>query len=327
MNKEIKELFERYQHGKASKQEIKLIEEWFASFDKDQPLVNDSQRSAALDQLDQEMAELFPVTKVRPMWGRRLLQAAAVLLLAGAGVFLVKLFSAKVPVAPVTYTSIAANYGQKRSLQLPDGTLAYLNSGSAIRIPSNYGKANRHIELKGEAFFMVKHDAAKPFSINTGKITIADIGTSFNIKAYPDDKQVRVAVESGIVEIDKTNEGAKPETYAKALTKNQQFVYDSQTGKHSVGKVAVDNIIAWRKNTLNFENASFDEIARTLERWYNVSITLENNAGNYRHYTVSFNNEPVDKVLRVLKSLSGMNYHVNANQISINLQNCKRMTK
>lgn len=327
MNKEIKELFERYQHGKASKQEIKLIEDWFASFDKNQPLVNEQQQSAALEQLDQEMAELFPVTKVRPMWGRRLLQVAAVLLFAGAGVFLVKLFSAKVPVTLVTYTTIAANYGQKRSLQLPDGTLASLNSGSTIRIPSNYGKTSRHIELTGEAFFMVKHDAAKPFSINTGKITIADIGTSFNIKAYPDDQQIRVAVESGIVEIDKTAAGAKPETFAKSLTRNQQFVYDKPSGKHSVGKVAVDNIIAWRKNTLNFENASFDEIARTLERWYNVSVTLENNNRNYRHYTVSFNNEPVDKVLRVLKSLSGMNYHVNNNQISINLQNCKRMTK
>jgi transmembrane sensor len=102
------------------------------------------------------------------------------------------------------------------------------------------------------------------------------------------------------------------------------LIYDKKSRGHILNNIQTDEITAWRENKLRFDNASFDEIANTLQRWYGVTIKLNNNTGNFRHYTISFNNEPVSKVLKVLENLSGMTYEINNKSISINLKTVKK---
>lgn len=325
MDKHIKELFERYEVGTASRDEIKLIEDWFSRFDNAGSALSGEQYSAIFKQMDAEMLSKLPEPKTRRLViGNRWLQAAAVILFAGIAALLYSVFS-RTPAAQLTYTTVSTKYGEKRMCRLADGTEVYLNAGSVLRVPSTYGNHNRQIELSGEGYFIVKHDAAKPFFINTGKIVVTDIGTSFDVKSYTDDRRIKVTVETGIVRIDKQqNEAGKPQTFAKALTRDEQFVYYKQTGQYTLGHLQAGSATAWHNNRLVFENASFNEIAHTLQRWYNVSVTLQNSEQNNRHYTVSFNNEPVNEVLEVLKQLSGMNYQINHNNITINLKNVSK---
>jgi len=321
----IKELFERYQAGKATAEEKKLVEEWFARFDNQQhEILNENKKAEFFDQIDQHIHSSFPVYEKKYWLASPWLQVAAVLLI-GLGIFLFKTFrSQDSAIKPVTYTLISAPAGMKKQFTLPDGSSVYLNSDSRVSVPSDFGVKNRRILLSGEAFFVVTHNASKPFSIESGKLVIADIGTSFNVKAYPDESQIKVAVESGEVCIEKTDAGNKLKTIARSLVHNQQLTYNNQSQEHMLNYVQASDISSWKQNKLRFDNASFSDIARTLERWYNVKLVLKNDNPHLRHYTVSFNNEPVDKVLYVLERLSGMNYRINNKNIVVNLNNCKK---
>jgi transmembrane sensor len=321
----IKVLFERYQSGLASHEERKLVEEWFDSFENGQQKKFDLEKKADLfEQMDAEIYHMLQDGKKKHWPTSRWLQVAAVLFIC-IGVALFTTFrSLHKPNVSLTYTLISAPNGVKKQCELADGTLVYLNSGSSIRVPSNYGAKDRQVILSGEAFFIVKHNPSTPFRVHTGKLVIADIGTSFNVKAYLDEGQIKVAVESGTVSIAENTLSNKPKMFAGAITHNQQLIYDKKSRVHIANNIQTNEITAWRENKLRFENASFDEIAGTLERWYGVTIKLNNNTGNLRHYTISFNNEPISKVLQVLENLSGMTYKINNKSISINLKTVKK---
>jgi transmembrane sensor len=322
VDRKIKELFERYQSGSASVEERKLVDEWFDSFENgQQEKINLEKKAVLFEQMDADIYHLLQDGQQKHWLTSRWLQVAAILFI----FFGVALFrSLHKPNVSLTYTLISAPNGVKKQCELADGTIVYLNSGSGISVPSNYGAKDRQVLLSGEAFFIVKHDPSRPFRIHTGKLIIADIGTSFNVKAYKDEGQIKVAIESGSVSVGENTFNNKPKMFTGAMTHNQQLVYDKKSRGHILNNIQTNEITAWRENQLRFDNASFDEIASTLERWYGVTISLNNNIGNFRHYTISFNNEPVAKVLKVLETLSGMTYEINNKSISINLKTVKK---
>ncbi|MDP9076466.1 MAG: DUF4974 domain-containing protein [Bacteroidota bacterium] len=323
MDNRTKKLFERYQSGKASSDEQHLVEDWFATFDNQQEnKLSEEQHAQIFTGMDLEMDRLLknrPVKRILPV---RWLQMAAVLL-AGVGiVWLGK--SRRVPAKPVSYTLISVPKGIKKQLSLPDGTDVFLNSGSTLRISSAFGVTNRVVSLTGEGFFVVKHNQTHPFTIKSGGLTITDIGTAFNVKAYTGENQIRVTVESGEVNV-KENSAAGVAKWPGSITHNQQLIYNTDSRQGILNHAQTDEISAWRTNKLRFDNASFNEIATTLERWYNVNIKLTGYTNSRRRYTVSFNNESLTNVLQVLEKLSGMSYQVNNKSIQINLKPSKRI--
>jgi ferric-dicitrate binding protein FerR (iron transport regulator) len=319
VNSRIKELFERYGSGQATPEERALVEQWFASYDADQ--AEDAAEKQSFAQMDGHIEKVLSGSKIRRININRWLQVAAVFFIA-AGLCWFALQKPEKPVNVITYSKIVTPRGLKKEFSLPDGTLVYLNSGSVLRIPSNFNQKTRSVLLEGEGFFEVKHNASRPFSITSGKLLITDLGTAFDVKAYPRDHVIKVAVESGEVKVEKNIPGKTPETFARSVTHNQQLTYNDENNRHSLSLVQTDNMIAWRKNQLRFDNASFDEISLVLERWYNVSVKFSNYHA-CRRYTVSFNNEPLSKVLKVLSGLTGMHYQINDQTITLNLKNCK----
>jgi transmembrane sensor len=284
----------------------------------------EAEKAGTFSSIDSNIRRMLKKSKRKNRGPNQWLLVAAVLLVACA-LFLFKFYNVNKTSPSPAYTYIIAPKGIKKQFSLPDNTIVYLNSGSIVRIPSNYNGKTREVSLTGEAYFSVKHNAAKPFSIHSGKLLITDLGTTFNVKAYPDEKQIRVAVESGEVKVEKSNPDGKAEVFAGAMVHNQQLTYNEQSNSHVLNQVNTSNSTAWTQNKLRFDNASFDEISHTLERWYNVTVKLDNNNVAYRHYTISFNNEPISKVLSVLSHLSGMSYEINKQSVSINLKNCKKI--
>ncbi|MCR8556621.1 DUF4974 domain-containing protein [Mucilaginibacter sp. BJC16-A38] len=322
MDNRTKKLFERYQSGKASNEEQRLVEDWFATFDNQQEnKLSEEQHAQIFTGMDREMDRLLknrPVKRILPV---RWLQMAAVLLVGVGIVWLGK--SRQVPAKPVSYTLISVPKGIKKQLSLPDGTNVFLNSGSSLRISSAFGVTNRIVSLTGEGFFVVKHNQMHPFTIQSGGLTITDIGTAFNVKAYAGENQIRVAVESGEVNVKENNSAVAQ--WPASITHNQQLIYSKDSRKAILSHAQTDEISAWRTNKLRFDNASFNEIAATLERWYGVPVRLNGYAKGNRRYTVSFNNESLTNVLQVLEKLSGMSYQVNNKSIQINLKPSKRI--
>lgn len=321
MDNRIKNLFERYQSGKASEQERKIVESWFDGLETEQHELSEQEKEALLAPVDRAIDAML-LKPQRSFIHNRYLQAAAIALLAlGAGLFTYQ-YSSNKKAQVISYTLITAPRGAKKRVTLADGSFVFLNSGSTVRIPSDFNTKSRQLALTGEAYFEVKHDAAKPFTIHTGKLLITDLGTAFDVKAYPEDRDIRVAVESGKVQVNKNNPGGRSELLAGSITRNLQLVYNPQNDVHFVNRVKTSDIIAWQHNRLSFDNASFEEIAPLLERWYNVKVKL-NGRSACRRYTVSFDNEPVDRVLNVMTRLAGISYSISDKVVLINLKNCK----
>jgi transmembrane sensor len=319
MYSKIKQLFQQYQSGKASPAEQKLVEDWFAEFDNKQQPIDEEKKAILFGPMDRKIqAMLYP--RKSYVW---LKAAATVLVALGATLAIRHINSASQPL--ITYQVIKVPNGVKREITLPDSSTIYLNSGSSITIPSDFGNKKREIAFTGEAFFIIKHNPNKPFTLRTGKLQIADIGTSFDVKAYPEEKQISVAVETGSVAVAKKADAGKATVLAGAMVQNQQLIYNKADDSHTLGKISSINIAAWHNNQLRFDNASFAEIASQLQRWYNVSVKLNGTEMQGRRYTISFDNEPVGHVLDVLTKLSGTTYQINHNTVVIHLKNAKNM--
>lgn len=323
MNSNIKRLFELYESGQASDEQRKIIEDWFSSFDNADPdKFSKEERIAFFKPVDKEIQHILQQSKNHNRFNNRWLMIAAMLLLTFSATIFFYKFQKKETDKPVVYSYLTAGRGIKKEFNLPDGSIVYLNSGSVIRIPSNFNDKTRQLSLSGEAYFLISHNSAKPFAISSGKLLITDLGTSFSVKAYPDEMNIRIAVESGKVKVEKNNINGSRELFAAAITHNQQLIYDEKNNTKTLSDTKIENLLAWHKNQICFVDASFEEIAKTLERWYNVTVTLDNNTGQCRRYTVSFNNEPISKVLNVFEKLAGITYQIKNRTITINLKKC-----
>lgn len=322
MDQRIKELFKKYQEGTASPQERSLVEIWFEShYGQQGRKLSRNEEISVFEDLDARInsfltaetsaAEDIPVRRMNFHW----LQVAAVFFtLLLSGIYMRNRYTKKS--LPETFTEISTQRGAKKEITLKDGTTVFLNSGSSVAISSRFGQTKREVKLIGEAFFQVKHDAKRPFVIHTGKLQTTVLGTSFNIKAYPDEEQMKVSVATGKVSVQKSG---IVQPYARTLTHNQALVYNSVKNSHLITTVNTDSVSSWRSNHLIFENASYEEIARTLGRWYNLDVKLAAHRDT-KKYTLSFYNERIDKVLNVLSSLTGMTYSIKGTTVIINPQ-------
>lgn len=320
MDDNIKSLFKRYQEGTATPEERILVETWFEShYGQKGRMLSRNEEASVFEDLDARISAMLADEPVitRKLNFRWMQVAAMFLALLGSGLFIRNKFSKKA-VLPETFTEIRSLNGEKKEVTLKDGTTVFLNSGSSVFISSRFDAQKREVKLSGEAFFQVHHNASKPFIIHSGKLQTTVLGTSFDIKAYPDDEHVKVSVATGKVKVEKPGGDAASSLYAKALTHNQALVYDKVKDSHRVTTVNVDSISAWRTNHLNFDNASCEEIARMLGRWYNLDVTLNAGHRDTKRYTLSFFNERPDKVLNVLSELTGMTYTMNGRKVIIN---------
>jgi transmembrane sensor len=186
--------------------------------------------------------------------------------------------------------------GNRPTFTLHDGSIAHLNAASRITYPDKFSAGARQVALEGQAYFDVERDETRPFLISTQGLTVEVLGTSFDVKAYPNDPQVTVTVESGKV---KVYHPAAPDQ-AYILTKNQQLVWDKASAAFAVAEVEAGEKLAWRYGVLHFDQTPVAEVERLLERWYNVDVVIAD-AGLYaRKITGSHKNESLESVLKSL---------------------------
>lgn len=317
-------LLKKYLAGDCTPEEEKQVLAWYYSFNQQDDLSVDKDKEQVI--LSSVKSSLLKAVATKKSIYRQLLHApwikAAAILLIFFSVTLAtvkRLTRSKSPA--VTYSELTTKNGERKAITLPDGSLLTLNAASKIRIPSDFGIKNRTVELTGEAFFEVVHNADNPFLVKAGKLITKDIGTSFNIKAYADEPAIQVAVLTGKVGMDlQTSAGSKQ--LAPEIQPNQLLSYDKISNKHILKKANAAHIAAWTHNELYFDAVAIPDIAQVLERRYNVRIKITGTPGTCL-YTVKFSNEPINKVMDILANLSGANWEINQHQITINTKNCK----
>ena len=216
------------------------------------------------------------------------------------------------------FNKLYVPYGKKFQIELSDGTLVYLNSGSTLKYPVKFIKGmSREVFLDGEAYFDVSKNKNDSFIVNTNDICTEVYGTEFNVSSYSnDDKKYVVLVEGSVGIFSSELKIAKQDLIM--LTPNKKASYSNQNKKITTKDVVVDNYIAWKDGVLMFENERFENIVRKLERHYNVTIQNNYTALNEIKFTGTFDIESIDQVLHAFKGYRKFNYELTNKKITIN---------
>ena len=205
-----------------------------------------------------------------------------------------------------------APYGRKLTTKLPDGTVVTLNSGTVITFPDEFTSDKREVSLSGEAFFEVEHNPSKPFYVKMQHEVVKVLGTSFNIRSYPDDEAVGVSVATGKVSYSVRGVGEV------VLHPEQMASYNRLTGSLKTGRVNPLQAYGWKNKVIYFNGAGFDKVISELERWYGVKIEVK---GTYEHigtFSGEFRNESLNHVLAGLSFVYHFDFTIHEKNVLIN---------
>lgn len=209
--------------------------------------------------------------------------------------------------AEAQHTKISAPFGSFATFALPDGSKVWLNAGSSIEYPNRFGKKNRTVYLTGEAYFEVASDTESPFYVNTAYFNVKATGTRFNVMAYSKDGNPSVSLAEGKVAVTKTDAKGN-QVVISSLKPNDHLIYNVLNGKASVQSEDTYKHIAWKDGKLVFRNDLLSDVAKKIGRQYNVDIEVVGDSVEQYRFRASFENEPLNELLRLLKISSPIDY-------------------
>jgi ferric-dicitrate binding protein FerR (iron transport regulator) len=252
-----------------------------------------------------------PVRKIRII--RRTAAIAAALVLAAVGMWhlLPRLAGRQTPNVATQWMSWHNEPGHHSEITLPDSTKVYLAPAATLRYAQNDGQA-RLVQLEGEAYFVVRRDQHRPFTVVSGDLSIRDIGTEFNIRYYPGEPSIAIAVASGKVKVLWTN------TPATALLPGQLLQYDSLTKRSAITDLPDPSAIgAWRKGILTFHRQSLKAVTDELQRFYGLPFHYTDPASQNLLITTQLDNKSLGDALDILALTAGVHFTREPNLILI----------
>jgi transmembrane sensor len=212
-------------------------------------------------------------------------------------------------VEPV-YHEIRAAFGTQAKVELADGTIVFLNSGSKLRFPNTFENLDiRSVALNGEGFFKVSKNEKVPFVVHTDKLDIQVLGTTFNVDAYDGISSVNVALVEGQVKL-KNNSG-KGSKDLMDLLPNQ--LASLNLSDHTLVKTYVADLhkyTAWVNGQIVFFGDPIQTVVKKLELWYNVDIVIADKRLEKYRFTGTFIDESLEQILNILSMTSPMTYSI-----------------
>jgi ferric-dicitrate binding protein FerR (iron transport regulator) len=312
-------LFEKYLDGEASREEASLLIRWLEE-GKSFNAWADSQWELASADIDPALRkELFEKVKAaagirhdalprKPhawrQWFSRVAVILLLLLATGTSVYFYRLTRQS-----VREIVVSVEKGQKANVVLPDGSKVWVNSESELRYTYRPDREACDLQLKGEAYFEVAQDKESAFIVHTDNFSVRALGTSFNIKSYPDENQASVVLMTGKVEVSFPSENM-------LLQPNDRLVYIPTDSRIAVS--AMDNATdyaQWKDNVLRFNSETFENIVKTLERCYNTNIVFESEELKSYKFSGSPGNTSLESILQILSLTSPLSYEVTASRI------------
>ncbi len=235
------------------------------------------------------------------------------------------------------YNTVSTRPGSRSKIQLPDGTLVWLNADSRLAYKVDPNGPNREVQLTGEAYFDVARDKAHPFLIHTATIDIRVLGTSFNVRSYGNEKNTETSLFQGSVEVALHNNPERKiilRPNEKLIVHNNELAVSSIKTKTqnedepdeplmTLGKVHFQPTdssyteMLWTKNKLAFDNSTLEEVALQLERWYGVRVTFSDVRLKSNHFSGVFEDESLAQVMHALGLTGDFHYTINKKEVTI----------
>jgi transmembrane sensor len=315
--------------GEATAQEREQVEEWLHAsasnqkyFDQVKTIFAKAASNAVQQQFDTDAAWKSVKRRLKGKEVREfkiqntaywsvLKIAAGILIFISAGIFAYQYLTPQIETAAfVSGTTTVQD-------TLPDGSTAFLNKKSELSYEYNPRKKTRKVKLTGEAFFDVKHEEEKPFIIETEEVLIKDLGTTFNVKAYPESNNVEVIVETGEVQIyTLSDEGI-------ILKAGEKGFYDKTLKAFSKIEKIDTNGLAYKTKVFSFNNTDLQSVVEMLNQVYDSKITLANKTLSNCHVTVNFNNDNLDLVVEILSETLALKVTRSGDEIFLDGKGCQ----
>ena len=308
------EAIARYLAGESQPEEASVIEQWLEAHPRDRELVErlnveatvepvDVDIEAALARVHARMNETNrPRVLAMPPARRPLWQPLGVigLLAAAAVVGLVMTRQVRSVPGQGAQATLARTYttgvGQRDSVRLADGTRIVLGPDTRLTVPADYGTNSRSVELRGDGYFDVVHDAAKPFAVRVGQAVVEDIGTTFSVESDEADA-TSVSVVTGSVRL---RQAQSEPTSGVVLAAGDRGLIDESGRASAQQHVVRDEDVAWTRGQLVFRDAPLSRVANELRRWYGVTLRVNDSALLNTPVSTSFAGEPADRVLNII---------------------------
>ncbi|SHM58710.1 FecR family protein [Mucilaginibacter sp. OK098] len=212
----------------------------------------------------------------------------------------------------ITYNTMATPRGGQYHLKLADGTNVWLNAASSIKYPTTFAGKSREVEITGEAYFEVVHNAAMPFRVISNGQKVEVLGTHFNVNTYIDEPAIKTTLIEGSVKV----------TTAKHITMlkpGQQAVINSEdnTPIKIIDNADAEQVLAWKNEEFNFSDTDIQTVMRQIGRWYDVDIEYAGKIPGDRLSGTFSRNLTASKALKLLK-FSGINFKIEGRKIIVN---------
>lgn len=309
----------RYLEGNGSYEDTNMVRQWFTKADSEhelnekslqfwdgitlEPNIQGYNGAHILDQIHHkikiEEAVFLNKTKPKIWFISYLTRIAAILFIPLLVASLLFYFQNNSFRNIKSYSEIHSPYGTRTIFYLPDGSTGWLNGGSSLKFPTQFGGKVRDVKLTGEAYFNVISNQKKPFVVSTENIDVKVFGTSFNVMAYADEQITEVTLESGQIEVfKKTNIIIKS---IGILKPNESCTYNFLSDSSKIISINSIEKLSWLDGKLTFKYEPFEEVVRKINRWYNVNIVIKDELLYTYIYYGTFKDETLEEVLRLLQ--------------------------
>lgn len=316
MTKEyINNLAKKFLNGTATEKEKRLLHEWY---DKENPEVTETEvvwtaKDESADDIKNRMLANLKELQ-QPVSGKalqfRFIKTFTTWSTAVAAVIILGFFfwvnKGKQDTAVTDTISVNAPLGKTLEVKLPDGSHVWLNAGSSLSYPKSFSAKTREVTLKeGQAFFDVVHLVKKPFIVHVKTLNVTVLGTSFDVKAYQNDPDIKVTVKTGKVGV---TMASKPDQPALMLLPEEQISVPEKVSEIQITEISKPAIAPWKDNRLVFEDELLSAVFRVLERKYNQHILVEKQGLTEEKISLTLDNQPIADVLKVLSFSKKFNY-------------------
>ena len=220
---------------------------------------------------------------------------------------------------PETFNTLTTARGNQYQLLLPDGSKVWLNAESSVRFPVAFHGAARRVEITGEVFFDVVHNAEMPFSVLANGVEVQDLGTQFNVNAYGNEEGVKTTVVEGKVKVQApSSKPQAPSQNTSAIVTPGQQAQVSDNGTMKLVKDAdVDAAVAWKNGQFMFAGNSIQSVMRQLERWYDVEVSYAPNVSKEEYIGTITRFSNISAVLNMLERTGTVRFEVKGRRVLV----------
>jgi ferric-dicitrate binding protein FerR (iron transport regulator) len=208
----------------------------------------------------------------------------------------------------IVYNTLATPRGGQYQLVLPDGTKVWLNAASSLRYPTSFTGKERLVELKGEAYFEVAKNTARPFRVRVDDMKIDVLGTSFDVMAYADEQTRKATLLDGAIKV--SND------HASLLLHPGEQAASENTGLALVKQADVEEAVAWKNGLFKFNGAGIEAVMRQISRWYDVDVIYQGPKTTHSFSGVIGRDTNLSNVLKILE-YSGVHFKIDHNTVTV----------